>query len=78
MAITLDELLGRNTQSVAQQNSVERFPSYEDFQSSRNTYAQQTEPQNVRYNFDIAPAQAPRSVESVRNYEANRPYVAPQ
>ena len=78
MAITLDELLGRNTQSVAQQNSVERFPSYEDFKSSRNTYAQQTEPQNVRYNFDIAPAQAPRSVESVRSYEANRPYVAPQ
>lgn len=26
----------------------------------------------------MAPAQAPRSVESVRNYEANRPYVAPQ
>ena len=78
MAITLDELLGRNTQSVAQQNSVERFPSYEDFKSSRNTYTQQTEPQNVRYNFDMAPAQAPRSVESVRSYEATRPYVAPQ
>lgn len=78
MAITLDELLGRNTQSVAQQNSVERFPSYEDFKSSRNTYAQQTEPQNARYNFDMAPAQAPRSVESVRSYEATRPYVAPQ
>lgn len=78
MAITLDELLGRNTQSVAQQNSVERFPSYEDFKSSRNTYAQQTEPQNVRYNFDMAPAQAPRSAESVRSYEATRPYVAPQ
>ena len=78
MAITLDELLGRNTQSVAQQNSVERFPSYEDFKSSRNTYAQQTNTQNARYNFDMAPAQAPRSVESVRSYEATRPYVAPQ
>lgn len=78
MAITLDELLGRNTQSVAQQNSVERFPSYEDFKSSRGTYAQQNQAQNVRYNFDMAPAQAPRSVESVRSYEANRPYVAPQ
>lgn len=78
MAITLDELLGRNTQSV-NQGSVERFPSYEDFKSSRNTYAQQqNDTQSVRYNFDMAPAQAPRSVESVRSYEANRPYVAPQ
>lgn len=77
MAITLDELLGRNTQSV-NQGSVESFPSYEDFKSSRNTYARQNQAEPVRYNFDMAPAQAPRSVESVRTYEATRPYVAPQ
>lgn len=79
MAITLDELLGRNTQSVSNQSTTQ-FPSYENFKSSRNTYAQSNnrEQNNVRYNFDMAPAQAPRSVESVRNYEANRPYVAPQ
>lgn len=79
MAITLDELLGRNTQS-AQQESVERFPSYEDFKARNNVnqYPQANAQQNVRYNFDMAPAQAPRSVESVRNYEASRPYVAPQ
>ncbi len=79
MAITLDELLGRNTQSVSTQSTTQ-FPSYEDFKSSRNTYAQNNnrEQNSVRYNFDMAPAQAPRSVESVRNYEANRPYVTPQ
>ena len=77
MAITLDELLGRNTQSV-NQGSVESFPSYEDFKSSRNAYARQNQTEPVRYNFDLAPAQAPRSVESVRTYEATRPYVAPQ
>ncbi len=75
MAITLDELLGRNTQTV--QPSVERFPSYEEFQSSR-TQSQRVEQNNVRYNFDMAPAQPVRSVESVRNYEQSRPYIAPQ
>ena len=34
MAITLDELLGRNTRE-ATQNNVTGFPSYEDFKSSR-------------------------------------------
>lgn len=33
---------------------------------------------NARYNFDMAPAREVRSTESVRNYEAARPYVAPQ
>ncbi len=78
MAITLDELLGRNTQSATQGN-VERFPSYEDFKSSRNSYTQAQPTQEAyRYNFDMAPAQEVRSVESVRAYEASRPYVAPQ
>ena len=78
MAITLDELLGRNTREVAS-GSVESFPSYEDFKTSRaNQYAQAQPVQNSRYNFDMAPAREVRSTESVKNYEASRPYVAPQ
>ncbi len=78
MAITLDELLGRNTQASAQ-NSATSFPSYEDFKSSRMSQtpvAQQ--PQSARYNFDMPSAREVRSTESVRNYEASRPYIAPQ
>lgn len=78
MAITLDELLGRNTREVAS-GIVESFPSYEDFKTSRvNQYPQAQPVQNTRYNFDMAPAREVRSTESVRNYEASRPYVAPQ
>lgn len=79
MAITLDELLGRNTQSVAR-SSVDSFPSYEEFNASRTQGYSAPQPvQNaVRYNFDTMPAREVRSAESVRAYEANRPYIAPQ
>lgn len=79
MAITLDELLGRNTRE-ATQNNVTGFPSYEDFKSSRTNQQASYQPvqNNARYNFDMAPAREVRSTESVRNYEAARPYVAPQ
>lgn len=76
MAITLDELLGRNTKTI--QPSVERFPSYEEFQSSRMSSNSRVEQEPVRYNFDMAPAQSLRTAESVRNYEQNRPYITPQ
>lgn len=77
MAITLDELLGRNTQTT--QSGVERFPSYEEFQSTRGSaQGRMNNGNEYRYNYDVAPAQAVRSAESVRDYEANRPYVAPQ
>lgn len=77
MAITLDELLGRNTQTT--QSGVERFPSYEEFQSTRGSAQSRINNGNeYRYNYDVAPAQAVRSAESVRDYEANRPYVTPQ
>lgn len=77
MAITLDELLGRNTTTT--QDSVERFPSFEEFKSSRGGNVQQNvEQNNTRYNFDMRPYQAPRSEETLRAYEAQRPYVAPQ
>ncbi len=77
MAITLDELLGRNTRE-ATQNSATSFPSYEDFKTSRINQTPSQPVQSARYNFDIAPAREIRSAESVRNYEAARPYVAPQ
>lgn len=80
MAITLDELLGRNTQSVSR-NSVENFPSYEEFNASRNQNYSAPQPvqDNVRYNFDtVVPVREVRSEESVRAYEASRPYVTPQ
>lgn len=78
MAITLDELLGRNTQSVSR-SSVESFPSYEEFNASRaQGYTQQPVQNNVRYNFDTMPQREVRSTESVRAYEASRPYVTPQ
>lgn len=79
MAITLDELLGRNTQSVSR-NSVENFPSYEEFNASRNQGYSTSQPvqNNVRYNFDPIPAREVRSEESMRAYEASRPYVTPQ
>ena len=69
MAITLDELLGRNTRE-ATQNNVTGFPSYEDFKSSRTNLQASYQPvqNNARYNFDMAPAREVRSTESVRNY----------
>lgn len=78
MAITLDELLGRNTTNNTE--TIERFPSYEDFRSSRSNGTQSTTrgDDRARYNFDMRPAQAPRTEDSVRSYEASRPYVAPQ
>ncbi len=75
MAITLEELLGRNTKT----ESVESFPStYEEFQSRRNLSYNQVADDSPRYDFDVRPASAPRSESSVREYEASRPYVAPR
>ncbi|MBO4554783.1 MAG: hypothetical protein J5713_03285 [Clostridia bacterium] len=49
MAITLDELLGKNTQQT-EGTSYDRFPSYEEF------HAQRTQPKEMtqdRYDFDV-------------------------
>lgn len=77
MAITLDELLGRN-QNPEPSASTESFPSYREYEERR---AQGTAPLRVErpvYNFDPRPYTPPRSVESARAYEASRPYVAPR
>lgn len=74
MAITLDELLGRNTQTS--QETYDRFPTYEEFHSQRaaeRNVAQERE----RYDFEVRPMEM-RSEESMRNYAASQPYAAPQ
>jgi hypothetical protein len=78
MAITLDELLGRNTARNSTQ-TVERFPTYEDYLSSRRDEAQNTNDSfdEPRFNFETRPYTSPRSEESVRRLESSRPYVAP-
>lgn len=76
MAITLDELLGRNTVKNAADNSIDRFPSFEDFQSSRRD--QRTESIEPRYNFDLKPYTPPRTEDTVRSYEAAKPYEMPR
>ena len=73
MAITLDELLGRNTQQS--QDTIDRFPTYEEFHSQRAGVrgAAQEQP---RYDFNVRPMEL-RSEESVRDYNAAQSYVAP-
>jgi len=50
MAITLDELLGNNTQQSQQETSYDRFPSYEEFHAQR---AGQRNMAQERYDFDV-------------------------
>lgn len=82
MAITLDELLGRNQNANVAAAPVDRFPSYDDYTASRraqepvNDYAAPAA--RPAYNFESRPYTAPRSVEAVREYEASRPYEAPR
>ena len=74
MAITLDELLGRNTQQS--QETYDRFPTYEEFHSQRATQ-RNVAGETPRYDFEVRPMEM-RSEESVRNYAASQPYAAPQ
>lgn len=73
MAITLDELLGRNTQQS--QETIDRFPTYEEFHSQRAGVRSAAQEQ-PRYDFEVRPMEM-RSEESVRNYNAAQSYVAP-
>ncbi len=76
MAITLDELLGRNTRT-ANDETIERFPSYEDF-SSRTRSQEPSYDQQERQNFTVRQYSVPRTPEQEREYAASRPYVAPR
>lgn len=80
MAITLDELLGRNRGAAPENTAVDSFPSYDAYTARR---AQDGAPANYarsgyNYDFETRPYTAPRSVESARAYEAARPYEAPR
>lgn len=78
MAITLDELLGRN-QTRNSSETVDRFPSYDDYTASRRMQDSAVAYDNKPvYNFETRPYTAPRSAESARAYEASRPYEAPR
>ncbi len=74
MAITLDELLGRNTQQT--QESYDKFPTYEEFHSQR-TAQRNMASETPRYDFEVRPMEM-RSEESVRDYAASQPYATPQ
>lgn len=79
MAITLDELLGRNTGS-AEAPSVDTFPSYGEYTSRRASDGMPALSERPAYNYDFSsrPYSEPRSVESARAYEASRTYAAPR
>lgn len=78
MAITLDELLGRNQDRTSAETSVDRFPSYDDYTASRRMQEPAADGyEGYSYNFETKPYTAPRSEEAARAYEASRPYVAP-
>lgn len=78
MAITLDELLGRNQARNSSETTVDRFPSYDDYTASRRVQEPAGYADRPVYNFESRPYTAPRSVESARAYEASRPYEAPR
>ncbi len=85
MAITLDELLGKN--KIEEGSSVDYFPTEDEFYARRlDNYRMSSKATlypsvDERPKFDIQNRpvqQPPRSVEEVRRYEEARPYVAPR
>lgn len=80
MAITLDELLGRNRGGANEPASVDSFPSYDAYTARRTENGSPAGYDRPAYNYDFRtrPYEAPRSVESARAYEASRPYEAPR
>jgi hypothetical protein len=76
MAITLDELLGMNTRTRNDEQSIESFPTFDDF--SRRNRPVQNDSFNSYNGFTSAPqSSGVRSVEFVREHEASRPYTRP-
>ncbi len=81
MAITLDELLGKNmTNSEVEQ--APQFPSYENFKTSRNDVSQpvsqneRIQPRNNAYNGRNSSSVI--TEEQIRNYNAESPFVKPR
>lgn len=82
MAITLDELLGRDRGSAADTFDTDRFPSYGEFTArrSQSDAVNYDSADGYGYDYDLArrAPSAPRSAEAAREYEASRPYRAPR
>ena len=81
MAITLDELLGSNMQAT--QTKVSSFPTFEEFQSRRNSNVapQPTQSTLVDNNYDYyaqRPYTQPQTVEQARAYYQSQTYSAPR
>ena len=80
MAITLDELLGRDRGSAADTFDTDRFPSYGEFTArrSQSDSVNYDSADGYGYDYDLArrAPSAPRSAEAAREYEASRPYRA--
>ena len=73
MAITLDELLGRDRGSAADTFDTDRFPSYGEFTArrSQSDAVNYDSADGYGYDYDLArrAPSAPRSAEAAREYE---------
>lgn len=79
MAMTLEDVLGRNTQQV--NNRITQFPSFEEFSGRSYNNAQQTVQDASMNDYDYfapRPYTQPMSTEQVRDYNARQAYYAPQ
>lgn len=76
MAITLDELLGRNRTDERQ--NIDAFPPMEEYTARRAEGNMYTAPERPKFDIERRPYTPPRSVEETRRYEASRPYEAPR
>ena len=78
MAMTIDDVLGKNVQQV--NNRISEFPSYAEF-SSRSYNAQptvQASPVNDYDYFAQRPYTQPMNVQQVKDYTASQVYSVPQ
>lgn len=76
MAITLDELLGRNR--TEERQNFDAFPPMEEYTARRAEGNMYTAPERPKFDIERRPYTPPRSVEETRRYEASRPYEAPR
>lgn len=81
MAITLDELLGMNTTKSQDEVTYDSFPQYDQYNDYRNGRGRtvRADGGERRFNgYTVVQNGSPRSEESIRSYEASRPYEIPR
>lgn len=76
MAITLDELLGRNR--TEEQRNFDAFPPMEEYTARRASGSTYTAPERPQFDIERRPYTPPRTVEEVREYASSSPYMAPR